>query len=230
MVFLKHFGLHVIEFTHPTLVNDPQSLKGLFAIFVLRDIITGPGKDLNELVHLCQADGLIDGQTDPSLRIVVKIEAGIFGYITQPFLPSFILIACDLKCIKELRILLVITVSLQHLTQIHRFAVDAFCNLTDTFRAVVHTVHTCHHSREGFGGTDVRCCAFALDMLLACLERQTVSRTVVFVFTQTDDTSRHVAFVFVACSHVSGCRTTKAHRQTETLRRTTHDIRIQRFE
>ena len=53
---------------------------------------------------------------------------------------------------------------------------------------------------------------------------------VVFVFTQTDNTSGHFALVFIACSHISGSRSSESHRQSETLRRATHDIRIQRLE
>ena len=52
----------------------------------------------------------------------------------------------------------------------------------------------------------------------------------IFVFTQTDNTSRHLAFVFIACSHISGSRSSESHRQSETLRRAAHDIRIQRLE
>ena len=107
---------------------------------------------------------------------------------------------------------------------------NTFGNLTDTFSTVIDAVHTCHHRREGFGGTDIRCRALAFDMLLACLQRQAVRRVLVFVFAQTDDTSGHVAFVLVAGSHVSCGRTAEAHGQTEPLGGTAHDICGEGFE
>ena len=57
------------------------------------------------------------------------------------------------------------------------------CNLTNSFRTVINTVHTCHHGREGFGGTYVRCRAFTLDVLLTSLQSETIRRMLIFVFT-----------------------------------------------
>ena len=60
--------------------------------------------------------------------------------------------------------------------------------------------------------------------LLTRLQSQAVSRTLMAVFTQTDNTSGHVAFILIFCSHITGSRTAKAHRQTETLCRAANNI------
>ena len=163
------------------------------------------------------------------MRVVIEVDTLLFRQRTQVIDPTFF-VARDLEGVEELRVLLVVAVSLEHLAQIDGFAVNAFGDLADTFCAVIDAVHTGHHRREGFGRTDIRGRAFALDMLFARLQGETVGGVLVFIFAQTDDTSRHVAFVLVARRHVAGCRTAKAHRQTKTLRGAAHDIRVKRFE
>ena len=67
-------------------------------------------------------------------------------------------------------------------------------------------------------------------MLFAGLQRKTESRMVVFVLAESDDPSWHIAFELITRRHIAGSRTAEAHRQTKTLRRAAHDVRIQRFE
>ena len=44
------------------------------------------------------------------------------------------------------------------------------------------------------------------------------------VFTQTDDTTRHIALELIFCGHIARSRTSKAHWQTKTLCRTADDV------
>ena len=136
----------------------------------------------------------------------------------------------DFQCIKELGVLLLVAICLQHLAQIHGFTVNTLGYLTNTLGTVIYAVHTCHHSRQGFCGTDIRCCFLAFDMLLACLQSKAESRFLVGVFAQTDDTTRHIAFVLLASSHISCGWTTKAHWQTEALCCTAHNICVEWLE
>ena len=103
-------------------------------------------------------------------------------------------------------------------------------NLAQTFRSVILGVERHHHCGQCFGSTDVRCGFLAFDMLFAGLQCQAICGALVQVFTQSDDAPGQFAFVFIACSHISGGRSTKAHRQSEALRCAADDIGIQRSE
>ena len=46
----------------------------------------------------------------------------------------------------------------------------------------------------------------------------------VFIFRQSDDTPRHVAFVLIACSEISSRRSAVEHRNTQTLSASEYDI------
>ena len=103
-------------------------------------------------------------------------------------------------------------------------------NLAQTFRSMILGVERHHHCGQCFGSTDVRCGFLAFDMLLAGLQCQAVSWTLIHILAQSDYSSGQFAFVFIACSHISGGRSTKAHRQSEALRCAADDIGIQRSE
>ena len=226
-VFLEHFFLQVIHLANTIFVDSPQSLKGLFAILVLRHIARCVSKHLNQVVHIVYSDRLIQTDSNPTLLVIIEVNAQLFSRFVHCLYP---ILVANLQRIKELRVFLLIAVCLQHLAQIHRLTMNTFGYLTNTLCAMIYTVHTCHHSRQGFCGTDIRRRFLAFDMLLSCLKCQTESWLLVGIFTQTNDTTWHIAFVLLASCHVSCGRTTKAHWQTKALCCTAHDICFQRLE
>ena len=220
--------LEVIEFANSALFNRPKAFKRFFGLFILRHIIRCFCEKLNQIVHIIDIDSLVHRQAYPPFGCIVEIDAQFFGF---DFDFGFgVVIHADFEGIEELRVLLVVAIGLQHLAKINGFAVDSFCDRADTFSPMVNTIHTSHHCGECFSGTDIRSRFLAFDMLLACLQSKAVSGVFVFIFAQTDNSSGHVPLVLVTGSHISGSRSTKAHRQAETLRCTAHDIRSKRFE
>ena len=185
------------------------------------------GKELYEVIHIIYGHALIQRDTDPTLLIVVEVDTQLLCCFVHCLYPTLV---ANLQRIKELGVLLLIAVCLEHLAQIDRLAMDTLGYLTNTLCAVINAIHTCHHSRERLCGTDVGCRFLAFDMLLTCLERQAECWFLVGVLAESNDTTRHIAFVLLAGSHIASGRTTKAHRQAKALRRTAHDVCVQRFE
>ena len=230
MIALEDVRLHEVDVTHAILFDGPESVESLFGVLVLRDVSTHFSEDSNQVVHVVEVHRLVDGEPYPPLRIVVAVDTHRFCDVAQPLLPVRVVITRYLERIEELRVLLVEAVCLEHLAEVHGFAVNTFCYLAYTFCAVVNAIHTCHHGRECFGGADIRCGALTFYMLFTRLQGKAVSRALVFIFAQTDDTSRHVTLVFITRSHIAGGRSTEAHRQSETLCCAAHDVGVERLE
>ena len=137
---------------------------------------------------------------------------------------SNILRQTDLKCVKILRILLLVAVCEQEFAHINGLGMNLLCNASYAFSSMINAIHTGHHSIERFCRTDIRGSFLALDMLLARLQCEAVSGFIVGIFRETNDATRQFAFILISGGHIACSRTTKAHRQAETLCRTANDI------
>ena len=223
MVTAEHVGLQVIGFAQHLVVDGPKALERFLVGHLRRHAVHGVGKQLYQHVHVLQTRGFVHRQSDPAGLVVVEVHAGILGHLAEilQFQP---IRQTNLQRVEELRVLLIVAVRLQQFAQVHRFAVDMFCNLADAFRTVIDCVEARHHRAQRLSRTDVRRGLLAFDMLLARLQGQTVRRLVVRVFAQTDDTSRHVALELVLSGHITRRRTAETHRQTETLGRAADDV------
>ena len=231
MIELEDRCLQIVHFAYPVLLDSPKAFKRLIGLFVLRYISRSFCKEFNQVIHIIDIYRFVDGETHPPLRVIIEIYTKVFCLLTQvtyPVLSGFA--GCDLQGVEELRILLGVAISLEHFVQVHGFGMNTLRYLTNSFRTVKNAIHTCHHGRQGLCGTDIRSRFFAFDMLLACLQSQAIRRTLVFILAKTDDSTRHIAFILIARSHITGSRSTKAHRQTKTLSSTAHNICIKRFE
>ncbi|OAV74433.1 hypothetical protein Barb7_02077 [Bacteroidales bacterium Barb7] len=68
---------------------------------------------------------------------------------------------------------------------------DAACYVAKPFHTMVNSIEACHSGKQRLCGADVGGSLFALDMLFARLQSQTVSRVPVSIFGNADDTSGH---------------------------------------
>ena len=98
-------------------------------------------------------------------------------------------------------------------------------NAADTLGAVIHGKESGHRRQQRLCRTDIRRRTFALDVLLAHLERHSQRLVAETVHRHADDAARHITFVGVFGRQITGLRTAETHRDPETLRRTDHDIR-----
>ena len=101
---------------------------------------------------------------------------------------------------------------------------DVAGNFTEAVITVISSVETAHDGREGLCGTDVRESFLAFDVLLATLEGEAESRFTVDIFRNTNEATRHKAFVLFVRSEISGGRTTEIEWHTEALGRTEGDV------
>jgi hypothetical protein len=62
-------------------------------------------------------------------------------------------------------------------------------------------------------------------MLLTCLQSHPIAELAIFIFRPSDDSSRHVPFVFVSGSKESSRRTAIEHGSAQTLCGSEHNIR-----
>ena len=101
---------------------------------------------------------------------------------------------------------------------------DVAGNFAEAVITVISSVETAHDGREGLCGTDVRESFLAFDVLLATLEGEAESRFTVDIFRNTNEATRHKAFVLFVRSEISGGRTTEIEWHTEALGRTESDV------
>ena len=228
VIFFEYIGTQIIHFADTAFVDRPQPLESPLVFLISWHIAACLGKEFDEVVHIIKGNGLVQRDAHPACGVVIEVNAQRLGFLFEARLPVGSLTSGNLQCIKKFRILLLIAVRLNHLVEIGSLGMDALGNLTDALGTMIDAIETCHHCAKCFGSTDIRCGFFALDMLLACLESQTISRMPVGIFAKSDNTSGQVAFVLVACSHIACRRSAKSHRQTEPLRCTAYDVGIKR--
>ena len=89
---------------------------------------------------------------------------------------------------------------------------------------MVSAVHRSNDCEKNLSGTDIARSLLATDVLLASLQCQAVGRISISIDTDTDESPRHAAFETCAHRHEAGVRSAKAHRNTETLSGTHHNI------
>ena len=102
--------------------------------------------------------------------------------------------------------------------------VDVACDASDTLCSVIHRITSGHGGQQSLCRTDIRSCLFAFDMLFTCLQGHAVAQVSVFVFRQTDDTSRHVPLELIACRKICSRRTSVEHRCTHSLAASEYDV------
>ena len=105
---------------------------------------------------------------------------------------------------------------------------DALRDSLEALRAVVDGVHGGHISQQRLCSTDIGGGALTADVLLAGLQRQTVSWASVRVLGYAHDAARHLALELVCDRHVGSVRSAKEERYAEALGGTEHDIGAER--
>ena len=116
------------------------------------------------------------------------------------------------------------TQCLQSLSDRSCCRMDMLGNATQTLSTVINGIETNHRSHQCRCGTDVRRCAFALDVLLTHLESHTQSLVTQTIDADADDSTGHIALKLLTCSHITCARATESHRSTHTLSATDSDV------
>ena len=94
---------------------------------------------------------------------------------------------------------------------------NGLSDLGEPLRPVVDGVHRRRHREQGLGGADVGRRALAANVLLACLQRQAVSRIALSVDGHAYEAARHLALELVGHRHVRGVRAAVEQRHAEAL-------------
>ena len=219
MVLLEDIRLHVVDVANAALVDSPQPLEGFLGLLILRLIACQFGEEVDEVVHIVKSNSLVKANAY-EVFAVIEVDASVEGF----FLEGVYVFDVETEGIEELNVILLYAVSLHQFIEINSASVNTFGYLANAFCTVINAIEPCHHCAESLSGTDIGSGFLAFDMLFAGLQSQTVSGMVIRIFAQTDDTSGHITFELITGSHIAGSGTAKAHRQTETLCRTAHNI------
>ena len=91
-------------------------------------------------------------------------------------------------------------------------------------RAVIDRVHARDHGGQHLRRADIGGGAFAPDVLLARLQRESVGGAAVRVDAHSRQAAGQAALVFVSAGEVAGVRAAAAHRHAEALRRAAGDV------
>ena len=95
---------------------------------------------------------------------------------------------------------------------------NALGDSAQTARAMVNRVHRRHDGEKNLGRANIAGRFVAADVLLACLQRESVCRSAFGVVRNANKTSRHVAFVLIARGKIGGMWSTESERNTKPLR------------
>ena len=95
------------------------------------------------------------------------------------------------------------------------------------FWAVINGEHRGHDSEQDLGGADVAGGFFPADVLLACLQRETIGGAAVGVMGHADQATGQAALEGVLHRHESRVRSTKAERNAEALAVADADVRAE---
>src|ERR1700686_17084 len=87
-----------------------------------------------------------------------------------------------------------------------------------TARPVIDRVHRRNHGQKNLCRANVAGRFVAADMLLPCLQRESIGRPAFSVVGNTNETTGHVTFGLIPRSEVGGVRSTEAEWNTKTLR------------
>ena len=89
---------------------------------------------------------------------------------------------------------------------------------------MIGRVHRRQYGEQHLRGADVAGRALASNVLLACLQSKSSGGFASGINTHSDHASGHAAFKSRANRHEAGVRSTESERNSETLRRTDHDV------
>ena len=101
---------------------------------------------------------------------------------------------------------------------------NAFGDGAQAARSMINRIHRGDDGEQNLRGADITGRFVAADVLLAGLQGEAIAGPAVGIVRNADETSRHVAFVFIARRKISGVRSAKAERNAETLRAADGDI------
>ena len=101
--------------------TDGQSIESTLVLLVLRHISACFGKEFDKVVHIINGNGLVQRDPNPTVLIVIEIDAQCFCFLFEARLPIGIFTGSNLQCIKEFRIFLSVAVCLNHLVEIGGF-------------------------------------------------------------------------------------------------------------
>src|SRR5947207_13545722 len=103
----------------------------------------------------------------------------------------------------------------------------AFGNRSQTTWPVINRVHRRDDGEQDLRGANVTCRFVAANVLLACLQRQSISWSAFGIVRNTDQTTGHVAFVLIAGCEKCGVWSAEPKWNSETLRATNRNIRAE---
>ena len=87
----------------------PQSLKCIFRILVLCQIIRRLREHINQVIHIIHSHALIHAQSDPTFLIIIEVDTHLLCYFTHNF---HTILWTNFQRIKKLSILLLIAICL----------------------------------------------------------------------------------------------------------------------
>ena len=191
-----------------------------YDLFQWSELFTGCfGKDRKNRIHLSQIRHLIEAHPDQILIHIEKVDL-----LLQSQRANLLGTGNHLDRIKN-------TAGRKFITQFFESFSNSYCmsvgierNAANSFSSVINGKEPGHCSQQRLSCTDIRRSTFTFDMLFAHLQRHTQRFVSQSVDRNADDTTRHITFVGIARCQIGCMRTAKAHRNTETLSRTNHDI------
>ena len=86
---------------------------------------------------------------------------------------------------------------------------DTLGNALQALRAMINRIHTCDNGQQNLCGTDVRCGLLSTNMLLACLQCQSVGRFAIGILRKTNQTTGQASFERLSSRHITGVRAAK---------------------
>src|SRR5919197_4172363 len=95
---------------------------------------------------------------------------------------------------------------------------NAFGDRTKTLWAVIHGIHRCDHSEKDLRCANVTRGLVATDVLLARLQRESISGASFGIVRNANKSAGHVTFVLIARGEVCRVRATKPEGNAEALR------------
>lgn len=101
---------------------------------------------------------------------------------------------------------------------------DSISDLSQTFGAVIDSIHCSNVGKESLSCANVGGGFVTTDVLFTGLESHTESRLSLGITGNTDDATRQETLVFVVASKESSVRATIAERDAETLGRADDDV------
>ena len=113
----------------------------------------------------------------------------------------------------------------QPICELARQAMNAFGDCAQSFWAVINRIHRRNNGKKHLSRADVARRLVATDVLLPCLQRESIRRPPFSVVRHTHESTSHVTFEWIARGEICGVRPAESQRHAEALRITNRDIR-----